>query len=306
MSCPDCFKGGVHDHGTPTGKEESLYGKRCYVATAPSTSTSESAILFLTDAFGLELVNNKLLADKYAAQTGFKVIMPDIIPGGPAPISLMNSMQDILSPVGWLDIWGQLRRITAVFAAITVMVPFLYRAAPAGAYPHVLKFARSMRAGLPAGAKMGVAGFCWGGFGSTNLCTETSVKDGSERLIDAQFCGHPSGLKVPDMVLDAVAKLKVPYSMAIGDKDFVIGERQVLETEAALKQKVGEPEANQYEIKIYPVRDWNPVILQFSITNAVQDCGHGFAVRALPANKVEMEASEQACQQAVEWYKKHL
>lgn len=307
MSCPDCFKGGVHDHGTPTGEEETLYGKRCYVASAPSTSTSKSAILFLTDAFGLELVNNKLLADKYAAQTGFKVVVPDIIPGGPAPISLMNSMHDMLSPVGWLDIWGQLRRIAAVFGVLTSMVPFMYRTTPAGAYPHVLKFARAMRADLPAGAKMGVAGFCWGGFGSTKLCTETAVEGGSERLIEAQFCGHPSGLKVPDMVVDAVAKLKVPYSMAIGDKDFAMGKARVLETEAALKQKVGEPETNQYEIRIYPVRTvFGSVLLSAAWANMSQGCGHGFVVRAFPNNEVEVEASEQACQQAVDWYKKYL
>jgi len=254
MSCPDCFKGGVHhDHGTATGKEETLYGKNCYIASPPASSTSKSAILLLTDAFGLDLINNKLLADKYAAQTGFKVVVPDIIPGGPAPVSLMNTMHEVMAPVAWLDIWGQLYRISAVFTAITTMVPFMYRAAPASAYPHVLTFARAMRADLPAGAKMGVAGFCWGGFGSTKLCTETAVEGGSERLIDAQYCGHPSGLKVPDMILDAVSKLKVPYSMAIGDTDFALGNAQVLQTEAALKQKVGEPEANNYEIRIYPV-----------------------------------------------------
>ena len=261
MSCPDCFKGSVHQHGTPTGAEETLYGKTCYVASAPATSTSKSAILFITDAFGLSLINNKLLADRYAAETGFKVVVPDIIPGGPAPIWLMNSMDALMAPVGWLDIIGQLRRIAGFFGAIAAGVPFMYRAPAAGAYPEVLKFARAMRADLPAGAKMGVAGFCWGGFGSTKLCTETAVEGGSERLIDAQFCGHPSRLKVPDMVVDAVAKLKVPYSMAIGDKDMVMGKNQVLETEAALKQNVGEPETNNYEIKIYP------------------GCGHGVSQR---------------------------
>jgi dienelactone hydrolase len=265
MSCPDCFKGGVHhEHGTPTGKEETLYGKNCYIASSPANSTSKSAILFLTDAFGLDLINNKLLADKYAAQTGFKVVVPDIIPGGPAPIFIMNTMQEIMAPVAWLDIWGQLRRIYAVFTAVVTMVPFKYRADPGGAYPHVLAFARAMRADLPAGAKMGVAGFCWGGFGSTKLCTETTAEGGSEKLIDAQFCGHPSMLKVPDMVLDAVSKLKVPYSMAIGDKDMVLGKAQVLQTEAALKQKVGEPEANDYEIRIYQVNLLNDMNVIFA------------------------------------------
>ena len=46
--------------------------------------------------------------------------------------------------------------------------------------------------------------------------------------------------------------LKMPYSMAIGDKDFVMGKGQALQTEATLKQQVGEPEENEYEIKVYP------------------------------------------------------
>ena len=269
MSCPDCFKGAVHNHGTVTGSIETLYGKECYVANPPSTSTSRSAILFLTDAFGLELINNKLLADKYAAQTGFKVIVPDIIPGGPAPVSLMNTMDDLMAPVAWTDIWGQLRRVYAAFAVVTAMIPFMYRAAPEGAYPQVLSFARAMRAGLPAGSKMGVAGFCWGGFGSTKLCTET-IDGGSEKLIDAQFCAHPSGLKAPDMVVDAVSS-KVPYSMAIGEKDIMMGKGQALETEAALKQKVGEPDVNDYEIKIYP------------------GCGHGVS-RNLAVSIIDINA----------------
>lgn len=288
MSCPDCFKGAVHEHGKPIGHEETLYGKNCYVAPAPSTSTSKSAILFITDAFGLKLINNKLLADKYASQTGFKVIVPDIIPGGPADISLMNSMHTMTSPVRWLDFWGQLRRIGAVFSVITTFGPFMYRAGPASAYPTVLKFTREMRADMPTDAKLGVAGFCWGGWGSTKLCTEATVEGGSKPLIGAQFNAHPSGLNAPAMVVDAITTFKVPYSMAIGDQDFVMSKKAVLETEAAVKQKVGDKGGYDYEIKIYP------------------GCGHGFAVRAFPDNKAEVEAAEQALDQAVQWYKKYL
>ena len=74
MSCPDCFKGAIHSHSTPTGHIETLFGKETYVATPPSTSTSTSTILFCCDAFGLNIINNKLLADQYATLTGFRVL----------------------------------------------------------------------------------------------------------------------------------------------------------------------------------------------------------------------------------------
>ena len=289
MSCPSCFKGGIkHEHEPAKGKEEVLYGKKSYIVSAPPTSTSQSVILFLTDAFGLDLINNKILADQYAAKGGFKVIMPDVIPGGPASISLLNNMHDLMEPVAWLDIMGQLRRIGAAFGAIFGFVPFLYRAGPPSAFPAILAYARAVKADLPPGAKLGVAGFCWGGWGSTNLCKEPAVEGGSERLIDAQFCAHPSALKTPDMIVDAVAKFKVPYSLAIGDKDMVMSHKATLETEAALKKTVGEPEAHDYEVKIYP------------------GCTHGFGIRAFPDNKVETEAADEALIQAVEWYKRYL
>src|SRR5947209_5360915 len=112
MSCPDCFKGAVHDHaGEPQGTMQTLYGYPCYVASPPSTSQSKSTIIFFCDAFGLELINNKLLCDKYAAEAGFSVIAPDIIPGGPAPVSTMADMESVLGKtVAWWDIWGQLQR----------------------------------------------------------------------------------------------------------------------------------------------------------------------------------------------------
>ena len=134
---------------------------------------------------------------------------------------------------------------------------------------------------------MGVCGFCWGGYGSTNLCKETTVPGGSEKLIDAQFCAHPSGLKVPDMIVDAVAT-GVPYSMAVGDMDIVMGKGQVDATEAALRQKVGASDTNNYEIRTYP------------------GCKHGFAVRANTSNKVESDGAELAKVQAIDWFNKYL
>jgi len=90
------------------------------------------------------------------------------------------------------------------------------------------------------------------------------------------------------MVIDALTTFKTPYSMAIGDKDLVFKEKDVLSTQAEAREKVGTEEDNNYEIKIY------------------KGCMHGFAVRAAPGNKVESDAAEEAAKQAIEWFKKYL
>jgi len=290
MSCPDCFKGAVHDHGGDAqGTMQTLHGYPCYVASASAPAKSKSTIIFFCDAFGLNLINSKLLCDKYAAETGFRVIAPDVIPGGPVPVSAMAKMESAMGKkVAWWDIRGQLKRAFMFVRAMSIFVPFLLFSRPVKAFPSCLKFARSVRAELPPEAKLGVAGFCWGGYPSTNLCKEPAVKGGKERLVDAQFCAHPSFLSTPRMVADAINTFHTAYSMAIGDKDFAYPEKKVLDTQAALRERVGDPEENDYEIRIY------------------KGCSHGFSVRARPGNKVEMAAMEEAREQAVNWFKKYL
>lgn len=291
MSCPDCFKGAIHNHaGEAQGTMQTLHGHPCYVASPPSpSSTSQSTIIFFCDIFGLNLINSKLLCDHYAAATGLRVIAPDIIPGRPAPVSVMAHMENLLSKsVAWWDLWGQLKRIATVLRILSVFLPMMITSMPAKGYPIALGFARAVRADMPRGARLGVAGFCWGGYISTNLCGEAAVEGGEERLVDAQFCGHPSALKTPGMVVDALKAFHTPYSMAIGDRDFAYSEKKVMETETKLREVVGKPEENDYEIKIY------------------KGCRHGFAVRAAPGDKVEMQAMEEAREQAVNWFKKYL
>ena len=48
-------------------------------------------IIIFTDAFGPSFINNKLLADAYAATTGLRVLVPDIISvGGVSPDSTFD------------------------------------------------------------------------------------------------------------------------------------------------------------------------------------------------------------------------
>lgn len=291
MSCPDCFKGAVHDHSKPQGTEVALYGKRTYVALPPASSTSASTIIYCCDAFGLNLVNNKLLADEYAAATGFRVLVPDQIPGGPISLAVLDVMDTLTNKVDFWDIWGQLRRIKAVLMAARYFVPFMIRANPSKAVPDVLAYARKVKAELPPGAKLGICGFCWGGYMSTALSAEPAVAGGTEKLIDAQFCAHPSALKAPGMIVDAVTKFQVPYSLAHASLDFNLTTKGVEETEAILRQKVDNGEGENgchYELKTY------------------KDCHHGFAARAKPGDEVEFQGAQDAKVQAIEWFKKFL
>jgi dienelactone hydrolase len=215
--------------------------------------------------------------------------MPDWIPGGGVPLTSLSLMETMLTPSPWYAILSHLKRLFTFLRVMTIVIPFAIRSKPAPAA--ILKYARSVKAELPEGGKLGVVGICVGGMHSTRLCQETAIEGGEGRLVDAQFYAHPAGLKLPGDVIEAVTKFKVPYSFAIGDQDFLKVEK-VREFEAALREnvgdEVGEGGEGGYEVRIY------------------RGCGHGFAVRASKEKKVEDEAAGEAAKQAVDWFRKYL
>ncbi len=80
MSCPDCISGGVHD-GQPTGTTATLHGIPTYIAQPEAGIKVKGLIVMITDAFGWEFVNNRLLCDQYAKNGGFLVYCPDFMMG---------------------------------------------------------------------------------------------------------------------------------------------------------------------------------------------------------------------------------
>jgi dienelactone hydrolase len=80
MSCPDCFKGHIHE-GEPKGKEEKIHGRDCYVAKPGGDIAPKGIIVIVPDAFGWKLVNIRLLADTYASHGGYLVYLPDFMDG---------------------------------------------------------------------------------------------------------------------------------------------------------------------------------------------------------------------------------
>ncbi|KAH8169344.1 dienelactone hydrolase family protein [Sarocladium implicatum] len=75
----------AHD-GDPVGKEIDYDGLTLYV-TKPTCKPKPTIVLYLTDVFGVNLTENKLLSDSFA-RAGFITVTPDLFDGEPAPADL--------------------------------------------------------------------------------------------------------------------------------------------------------------------------------------------------------------------------
>lgn len=291
MSCPDCFRGSVHSQATPTGTIETVHGIRTYIAGGSDSSRSKSTILYLPDVFSLKLVNNKLLADQYASATGCRVLIPDVVRNGGLSPDLMPSMEAVMKPLEHWSVGGVLRKIYTTLTLLPYVVPVMLFGRPHNVYPQILAYARALKAELPAGGKLGVAGFCWGAWPSTKLCAEPAVEGGAERLIDAQFNGHPSFIAdTPELVVDAITKFKVPYACAVAEIDFQFNAEVAAKTEAKVREATAGANEGEYvyEFRVY------------------KGCQHGFCVRAMEEDEANVQGGRDAAKQAVEWFNKYL
>lgn len=298
MSCPDCFRGSVHTHAEATGVIETIHGLRCYVAGGSDSSRSKSTIIYLPDIFSLKLVNNKILADKYASGTGARVLIPDVVYNGGIDPSIMPQMEALMEIHEHWSFAGVWSKFIAALQVVPAALPYIIYGRPWKVYDTpILKFARDVRADLPEGGKLGVAGFCWGAWPSTKLCVETAVAgdESSGRLIDAQFNGHPSFIiNTPEMVVDAITKYKVPYMCAVAEHDFQFNPAAAEKTEALIREKAGPSGQGAagdagyvYEFKLH------------------KGCKHGFCVRAQedPSN---IQGYNDALKDAIDWFNKYL
>jgi dienelactone hydrolase len=256
------------------------------VATPTDGTPAPSAvIIFITDIFGMKLVNNKLLADKYAADTGCRVLMPDVVPNGGATLNLIDYMDTMNTPIPWYNPLSQARRALAGLQATSVMLPMLVRTW--NMPPQLLAYTRAVKGELPEGGRIGVAGFCWGGYQSIELSKKAAVEGGDTPIVDAHFVAHPSGVDVPGALVASSAKFRVPTSVAIGDRDLMVPKTAIPSLEKSLADVFGN-DKTLYEVVLY------------------EGCTHGFAVRADPKQEVEDKGAIEAAAQAQRWFRKHL
>ncbi|KIW62710.1 hypothetical protein PV04_10854 [Phialophora macrospora] len=290
MSCPDCFRGAVHTHATPTGTMETLHGIKTYVAGGGGgdASTSPSTIIYFPDGFSLKVPNNQILADQYAAATGCRVLFPDVVFHGGMPAHVLAGMEYVTSTPTTLT--SALVKAYTVVTLLPHVVPFLLWGHPRHNYAAMLQYARDVRATLPAGGKLGVCGFCWGAWPSTKLCAEASVPGGAERLVDAQFNGHPSYIvQEPGLVADCLRQFKTPYACAVAEKDIQFNADVAARTEAQLRDSLASKGDGE-----------NGYVFEFRVYKGAR---HGFCVKA---KEGDMQNYHAAVAHGIEWFKKYL
>ena len=155
------------------------------------------------------------------------------------------------------------------------VIPFFARASPQSekCTGPCVAFARSVREELGVGARVGVAGYCWGGYQALNLARLDGV-------VDAVFVAHPAKFEAKHVVDAVGGGARVSFAHA-GD-DMALPMERVEEVKEKLQGKEG------WEVRVY------------------EGCVHGFAVRATPGKEKEAVAADEALRQAVEWFGKSL
>jgi dienelactone hydrolase len=146
----------------------------------------------------------------------------------------------------------------------------------------MIAFLTDLRANTDNSIPIGVAGYCWGGKHAITLAHgTTTLPDSTRTIVDCAFVAHPSGLDFPS----DIEKISLPFSLAIGDKDIVMGPKMVEESREILEKKTGRVHS---EVVVYA------------------GAKHGFAVRGDPESESEVEQEGQAQDQAVRWFRRWL
>lgn len=147
----DCCTTGTLHEGTPSGNVSTVYGLSTYVAG----KKSDKVVLMITDVFGYDLVNTRLLADEYA-QAGFYVLLPDFFQGDSLPAEVEHQLipPESAAPRGFF------KAVSETASAAGKFAPWLYRHREAVSRPIIDGFLKDLRSDLP-NAKVGGVGFCW-------------------------------------------------------------------------------------------------------------------------------------------------
>ncbi|KZM22430.1 hydrolase [Ascochyta rabiei] len=250
-----------------------------YITEPPESSAerSQNVIVLFSDAFGWSTTNLRRLADSYARRTGCRVYLPDFMYGGALPAWVKSHMDRITGKSSGIRDY-MMKPILMIQAAYYI-IPFFIRNPAHKRYGLAVDFVSRLRAQLPTGAKIGAAGFCWGAYATTHLARCDNISNGNLPLIDAAFTAHPSEVKVDDF-----SGIKVPYSLIIGDIDFAMKIEDV--------KKVSEILASDTTLASEVV--------------VLPGARHGFAVRGNPNDASEREMADQAEDQLVRWFSKHL
>jgi dienelactone hydrolase len=205
-------------------------------------------------------------------------------------LSALPLMDKIMEPASWFTtivykpVW--------IVQALMIAIPWKRASDISVTKDRVLSFFQAVRTSPPPfetnNLKVGAAGFCWGGKHAFLLARDEASSRATrhqsqidaktpQALLDCIFTAHPSYLEVPN----DMQAIKVPTSVAIGDKDMAMKESLVKQMKQILEVDM---EGGDHEVNIIP------------------GAKHGFAIRTHPDDKHEMECAERAEAQAVAWF----
>jgi dienelactone hydrolase len=244
-----------------------------------------------SDAFGLPLPNNKLVADAYAKSGEYLVYMPDFSQGDPAPLKIA----DLAIPIDASKV-NAFSKYTGMLLNLPTFIAWTFRHPESRTTEVCNTFLAKLRRATPESQKIGMVGFCWGGKYairaglSSNMISlsenEQTAEDAKKvPLIDAIVGLHPSRLAIPTDVEDLV----VPVSIGWGEEDQGVKIEQMDQIKKVHKKaKESGKTIPEMEHKVYkPGR-------------------HGFAVRGNPDNPAEKKCLEDSVTQVLDWFKRWL
>ncbi|PWN52015.1 alpha/beta-hydrolase [Violaceomyces palustris] len=160
--CIHCVSGDIIP-GTPRGTEQTIGPYKVYVTHPSSGAPADPAkvIVSFTDVFGLELVNNKIIPDLIADQTGFTVYVPDMFHGDSIAQDAVKGM------------------------------PSTAKEAKAQSFlTKVTKFLSTLKEESGA-ARIGAVGYCYGG--------KSCLVFNARGLVDVSVACHPSFINLSDI-----------------------------------------------------------------------------------------------------------
>lgn len=266
-----CVSGHIHE-GTPKGKFETLHGLNTYV-----TGSGAATIVFLPDIFGI-YPNVQLLADTWAEEGGWRVVVPDPFEGDAVSLEHINT---IIPNLPILDKRTPEQAQADGSKTMEILGPWLGKHSEAVVTPLINTFFKGVKAegcvfqrgeGLTENSgKVGTVGFCWGGRYSFLVA-------GAEPLVDVAIAMHPSFLSEAD-----VKAVTTPAAILWGDRDEILSAAQLDDFEKILRTDLGDAKVL---IKRY------------------KDTVHGFTVRGDLTDDRQRKTKEESNEEAIKFTKK--
>ncbi|KIM36570.1 hypothetical protein M413DRAFT_449107 [Hebeloma cylindrosporum] len=230
MICPQCSQGSFLP-GEPTGTFSDEF-QGAYFAPGPGEGPSKRAVLYLTDAFGLDLKNSKIMADEFAKRLECDVWIPDYFAGKPLlPVDCMvlpDRAGVKYSPWTWIKFF---------FAIVLPSIPSIIRNRPANTDPRVISLIGLLKEKKQY-EKIGAVGYCFGG--------ATSVRLGSTDLVDSIIIAHPG-----TFTLDQAKAIKVPVSWVCAEDDMFFPDSLRDKCEAAFAARDVRDDFVDHEFIVY-------------------------------------------------------